>query len=95
MGGVLYGRQQKEKYCSSNFGKSGTQFCKSSSGQQMYVLLASAQAAGRNKKAFQIRRLAYGRKCCHMCEETHMYGNILGKRVQSIHFHCNELKNIQ
>lgn len=45
----------------------------------MYVLLASAQAAGRNKKAFQIRRLAYGRKCCHMCEETHMYGNILGK----------------
>lgn len=48
----------------------------------MYVLLASAQAAGRNKKAFQIRRLAYGRKCCHMCEETHMYGNIFEKRVE-------------
>lgn len=61
----------------------------------MYVLSASAQAAGRNKKAFQIRRLAYGRKCCHMCEETHMYGSIFGKRVLPIHFHCNELKNIQ
>lgn len=48
IGGVLYGRQQKEKYYSSNFGKSGTQFCKSSSRQQMYVLPASAQAASEN-----------------------------------------------
>ena len=24
-----------------------------------------------------------------------MYGSIFGKRVLPIHFHCNELKNIQ
>lgn len=92
IGGVLYGRQQKEKYCSNNFGKSGTQFCKSGSGQQMYVLSPPAQAADRNQKAFQIRRLAYGRKYCHMCEETYTYGSIFEKDVRLIHFQCNELK---
>lgn len=56
MGGVLHGRQQKEKYCSNSFGKSGTQLCKSGSGQQMYVLPASAQATDGNEKAFPIRK---------------------------------------
>lgn len=92
---MLYGRQQKEKYRSNNFGKSGTQLCKSSSGQQMYVLPASAQTADRNEKAFQIRKPAYGRKYCHMCKETYRYGSIFGKEVRSIHFQCIELKNIQ
>ena len=92
---MLYDRQQKEKYCSSNFGKSGTQFCKSSSGQQMHVLPASAQAADRNEKTFPIREPTYGRKYCHMCEETYIYDSIFDKEVWSIHFLYNELKNIQ
>ena len=92
---MLYVRQQKEKYRSNNFGKSGAQFCKSSSGQQMYVLPSSAQAADRNEKAFSIRKPTYGRKYCHMCEGTYTYGSIFGKEVRSIYFHCNELKNIQ
>ncbi len=92
---MLYGRQQKEKYCSSNFRKSGTHFCKSSSGQQMYVLPTSAQTADRNEKTFPIRKPTYGRKYCHMCEGTYIYGSIFGKEVQSIHFQCIELKNIQ
>ena len=91
----MYGRQQKEKYRSNNFGKGGTQFCKSSSRQQMYVLPSSAQAADRNEKAFSIRKLTCGRKYCHMCEETYIYGSIFGKEVRSIYFQCNELKNIQ
>lgn len=66
MGGVLYGRQEKEKYCSNNFGKSGIQFCKCSSEQQMYVLPSSAQAADRNEKVFQIRKL-------HKKENTAIY----------------------
>lgn len=33
IGGVLYGRQQKEKYSGNNFGKSGTQYCQSSGRQ--------------------------------------------------------------
>lgn len=61
----------------------------------MYVLPASAQAADGIEKAFQIRKLAYGRKYCHMCEGTYIYGSIFGKEVLSIHFQCNELKNIQ
>ena len=95
MGGVLYGRQEKEKYCSNNFGKSGTQFCKSSSEQQMYVLPSSAQAADRNEKAFPIRTTIYGMKYCHMREEIYICGSILGKEVRSIHFQCIEFKNIQ
>lgn len=61
----------------------------------MYVLPSSAQAADSNEKDFQIRRLAYGRKHCHVCEETYIYGSIFGKEVRLIHLQCNKLKNIQ
>lgn len=61
----------------------------------MYVLSASAQAADRIEKVFSMRKLAYGRKHCHMCEETYIYGSVFGKEVWSIHLQGNEPKNIQ
>lgn len=93
---IKKGGQQKEKYRSKNFGESGTKFCKNSNGQQVYVLLLLTQVADRNEKAFQIRGLAYGRKYCHMCEEMNLHiWQYFGKEVRSIHFKCNEFKNIK
>ncbi len=58
------------------------------------VALNSAKAADRDQEDFPIRKL-HTEKCCHMCEETCIYGSFFGKEVQPIHFERNELKNIQ
>ncbi|MFG6324502.1 MAG: hypothetical protein K1W41_25005 [Lachnospiraceae bacterium] len=54
----------------------------------MYVLPASAQAAGRHEKVFPIKKPTCGRKYCHICEGNYIYGSIFGKKVWSIHFQC-------
>ena len=91
---MLYGRQQKKNIAATILGKVALNSAKAAADSRcMYCLHQPKQPAG-IKKAFQIRRLAYGRKMLpYVCEETHMYGSIFGKRVRSIHFHCNELKN--